>query len=53
MRIYIGESDKRHGKPLCQAIVARLRELHIAGATVLRGIEGFGAQAHLRWLIPW
>lgn len=46
-RIYIGESDRWEGKPLYQAIVERLRELHIAGATVLRGIEGFGAHAHL------
>ena len=47
VRIYIGESDHWHGKPLYQAIVALLRERGIAGATVLRGIEGFGAKAHL------
>ena len=47
VRIYIGESDHLDGRPLYQAIVARLRELGIAGATVLRGIEGFGAHAHL------
>lgn len=47
VRIYIGESDQWHGKPLYHAIVERLRELGIAGATVLRGIEGFGAKAHL------
>lgn len=47
VRIYIGESDTWRGKPLYQAIVERMRELHIAGATVLRGIEGFGAHAHL------
>ena len=47
VRIYIGESDHHDGRPLYQAIVARLRELGIAGATVLRGIEGFGAHAHL------
>ena len=46
-RIYIGESDQYEGRPLYEAIVARLRELGIAGATVLRGIEGFGARAHL------
>jgi PII-like signaling protein len=46
-RIYIGESDQWHGRPLYQAIVATLRERGIAGATVLRGIEGFGARAHL------
>jgi PII-like signaling protein len=47
VRIYIGESDQWHGKPLYQAIVERLRERGLAGATVLRGIEGFGAKAHL------
>ncbi len=47
VRIYIGESDQWHGKPLYQAIVGFLRERGIAGATVLRGIEGFGAKAHL------
>lgn len=47
VRIYIGESDQWHGRPLYQAIVERLRERGIAGATVLRGIEGFGAKAHL------
>ena len=47
VRIYIGESDQAHGKPLYQAIVELLRERGIAGATVLRGIEGFGANAHL------
>jgi PII-like signaling protein len=47
VRIYIGESDQWHGQPLYQAIVRFLRERGIAGATVLRGIEGFGAKAHL------
>jgi len=47
VRIYIGESDRRHGTPLYQAIVELLRERGLAGATVLRGIEGFGAKAHL------
>jgi hypothetical protein len=47
VRMYIGESDHWHGKPLYQAIVERLRERGLAGATVLRGIEGFGAKAHL------
>lgn len=46
-RIYLGESDRWHGKPLYQAIVERLRERGLAGATVLRGIEGFGAKQHL------
>lgn len=47
LRIYLGESDEWHGRPLYQAIVERLRERGLAGATVLRGIEGFGAKAHL------
>ncbi len=46
-RIYIGEADQYHGRPLYQAIVERLRERGVAGATVIRGIEGFGAKAHL------
>jgi PII-like signaling protein len=46
-RIYIGEADQWHGRPLYQAIVELLRERGMAGATVLRGIEGFGAQSHL------
>jgi PII-like signaling protein len=47
VRIYVGESDRWKGKPLYQAIVERLRERGAAGATVLRGIEGFGARQHL------
>jgi hypothetical protein len=47
VRIYIGESDQHDGRPLYQAIVERLRERGVAGATVLRGIEGFGAHARL------
>jgi uncharacterized protein len=47
VRIYIGESDQWNGKPLYHAIVELLRERGLAGATVLRGIEGFGAKAHL------
>lgn len=47
VRIYVGESDQWDGRPLYQAIVALLRDRRIAGATVLRGIEGFGAKAHL------
>lgn len=48
MRIHIGERDKYQGKPLYRAIVELLRERHYAGATVLRGISGFGASARLR-----
>lgn len=47
VRIYLGESDSWHGKPLYQAIVEHLRERGLAGATVLRGIEGFGAKQHV------
>ncbi len=47
LRIFIGESDKHGRKPLYQAIVEMLREEGMAGATVLRGVEGFGANSHL------
>ncbi|HUN81338.1 MAG TPA: DUF190 domain-containing protein [Phycisphaerae bacterium] len=50
LRIFIGESDKWHGKPLYEAIVLRARELHLAGATVLRGPMGFGANSRLHTL---
>jgi PII-like signaling protein len=46
-RIYIGEADHHDGRPLYQVIVERLRERGLAGVTVLRGIEGFGANARL------
>jgi hypothetical protein len=45
MRIFIGESDKYHGKPLYEALVHRFRERGLAGATVLRGVAGFGASS--------
>jgi PII-like signaling protein len=47
VRIYVGESDQWAGKPLYHAIVELLRDRGIAGATVLRGIEGYGAHARL------
>ncbi|HTR77164.1 MAG TPA: DUF190 domain-containing protein [Gemmatimonadaceae bacterium] len=47
MRIHIGESDKFKGKPLYQQIVELLRSRHYAGATVLRGMMGFGASSKL------
>jgi PII-like signaling protein len=47
LRMYLGESDQWHGKPLYQAIVERLRERGLAGVTVLRGIEGYGARQHV------
>jgi PII-like signaling protein len=48
MRIHIGESDRYQGKPLYKAIVDLLREQHCAGATVFRGMTGFGASARVR-----
>jgi len=47
VRIFIGESDTWHGKPLYQAIVERVRAEGLAGATVVRGIEGFGADSRI------
>jgi uncharacterized protein len=47
MRIHLGERDKHQGKPLYEAIVTLLRERHYAGATVFRGIMGFGPTARL------
>ena len=47
VRIYVGEADRLDGRPLYQAIVGFLRDRGLAGATVIRGIEGFGANAHL------
>jgi uncharacterized protein len=54
LRIHFGEDDKWHDKPLYEAIVMKCRELDIAGATVFRGIEGYGASTlihkqHLLW----
>jgi PII-like signaling protein len=47
LRVFIGESDKWHGTPLYEAIVMKCRELHLAGATVLRGPMGFGRHSRL------
>jgi PII-like signaling protein len=47
LRIFIGEDDKFGGSPLHEAIVLKARELHLAGATVLRGPMGFGASSRL------
>lgn len=43
VRIFIGEADRIDGRPLFEAIVRTAREMGLAGATVLRGVEGFGA----------
>jgi uncharacterized protein len=48
LRIHFGEDDKWHGRPLYEAIVQKCRELDLAGATVLRGIEGYGASTLIR-----
>ena len=47
VRIYIGESDRWHGQALYNAIVMRLKQEGLAGATVIRGIEGFGANSRI------
>jgi uncharacterized protein len=53
LRIHFGEDDRWHDKPLYEAIVIKCRELDIAGATVFRGIEGYGASTliHKRHLL--
>ena len=47
LRIFIGEDDKYEGRPLFEWIVAKARDGHMAGATVLRGLEGFGAHSRM------
>lgn len=47
LRIYIGESDRWEHRPLYEAIVLKARELHLAGATVLRGPMGYGKSSRL------
>jgi uncharacterized protein len=47
LRIFFGEDDRFEGKPLYEAIVQKAREMHLAGATVLRGPMGFGHSSHL------
>ena len=42
LRVFFGEEDRFEGKPLYEAIVQKAREMHLAGATVLRGPMGFG-----------
>ncbi len=53
LRVFIGETDLLDGKPLYEQIVLKARELHLAGATVVRGIMGFGAASRIhtaKWL---
>ena len=47
LRMFMGEDDKADGRPLYEAIVAKAREMHLAGATVLRGPMGFGRSSRL------
>jgi len=47
LRIHISESDHYQGKPLYEAIVNKCREMKIAGATVFRGLEGYGGTAEI------
>ena len=47
LRVFIGESDRWHHSPLYEAIVLKARELHLAGATVLRGPMGYGKSSRL------
>ncbi len=47
LRIYVGESDRWHDRLLYEALVLRAREMGLAGATVLRGVAGFGASSRI------
>jgi PII-like signaling protein len=47
LRIFIGETDSYKGKPLYEQIVLKAQELNLAGATVVRGIMGFGADSRM------
>lgn len=47
LRIFIGEADRWNHRPLYEAIVIKARELHLAGATVLRGPMGFGKSSRM------
>ena len=47
LRIFLGESDEFDGRPLYEVLVLKARELHLAGATVLRGPMGFGHSSRL------
>lgn len=47
LRVFVGESDRWQGRPLAEAIVHRAREAGLAGATVLRGLLGYGAHRRI------
>ncbi|MGA9667912.1 MAG: DUF190 domain-containing protein [Terracidiphilus sp.] len=53
LRVHFGESDKWQGKPLHEAIVAKCRELEIAGVMVYRGVEGYGSSTRIRHASHW
>ena len=53
LRIHFGEGDKWQGKPLHEAIVSKCIELGMAGATVYRGIEGYGASTRIHHASHW
>ncbi|MGC1869607.1 MAG: DUF190 domain-containing protein [Acidobacteriaceae bacterium] len=53
LRIHFGEDDKWQGKPLHEAIFAKCREIGIAGATVYRGIEGYGTSTRIHRASYW
>lgn len=53
LRIFFGERDKWQGKPLHEAIVAKCRELGMAGATVYRGMDGYGTSTRVRHSSHW
>ena len=48
LRIFVGEDARWHGRPLYVAIVEKLRREHVAGASVFRGVEGFGTHHEIR-----
>jgi uncharacterized protein len=47
LRVFVGESDKWEGKPLYEALVLKAREMGLAGATMLRGLMGYGAASRV------
>ncbi|MHB8900089.1 MAG: DUF190 domain-containing protein [Thermoguttaceae bacterium] len=47
LRIFVGESDRHHGRPLYEAIVAEAKSEGMAGATVVRGLMGFGCHSRM------
>jgi PII-like signaling protein len=53
LRIHFGEDDKWNGKPLHEAIVSKCQKLGMAGATVYRGIEGYGASTRIHHASHW